>query len=304
MGTAGHRREITRPGATFPRWAIDAGLRFVAGPVPAFAGTLPCSGAGFSLSRVGATTTLRAAAPAAAGLVEPVYAWWDPVYSEMACGARRVEHSDISQAFLSEDLRRALSDPVVVSGATDAMDGPVVAWTSGQVVVRWPGPADDPAVLGALMNAADAAVVAVRVARMGRLIDLDLGEDRPDCGHEEPSAFQARFWSLGVPCAPAVVLRGIIPGTTFSGRILWGSGPGGCGAAAVVVAVPDRMMMAVARRAEHAAGASLAGGCLVVVAAVDAPPGGLDLVDAVTCRTAALLTRGARPVPRTGVHSE
>lgn len=375
MRTAAQIRDAARPGRTFPRWAIDAGLRPVAAPVPTFAGTLPSSCAGFSVCRVGETTTIRAAAPAAAGLAEPVYAWWDPVYAELACGARRVEHSTIAHAFLSDDLRRALSDPLLVPGTAGAVDQPpLVAWTSGQVIVQWSGPADDPDVLGALVDAADAAVVAVGVARLDRLVDLDLEQGLPCPTHgsedeapadgalaavfvtvaalagglvlaagaglagavlvaalvvavgvvvtvhdhdhdaaqgaraagapgfiadlyagyhgllvEDASAFQTRLWALGVACAPAVVLRGVIPGTTLSGRILSGTGPGGCGAAAVAVAIPDEMMMAVARRAERRRGTSIAGGCLLVVVAADVPPGDLELVDEVTRRTAELL---------------
>jgi len=372
MGSEAQTRSAARRGtAAFPRWAIEAGLRPLDADGLTFAGTLATSGARFSATRANGVTTLRAAALAAAGLQYPVWVWWDPVYGELACGARRIEDSDIACAFMSGALREALSAPMLAAGAAEHEGVAGVAWFAGQVVVQWPGPVDDPDRLAALIAALDAAVVAVRAAQLDQLIDIDFQADLPCPGYrsedeapadgalaavfvavaalagglvlaagagvagalvvaalvvaigvavtvqkgvlvrggsareeldlladlyagyhglqrEDPAAFQQRFWALGAACAPVGMLRGTVPGTALWGRILWGAGPGDCSAAAVIVPVPDGMVELVADRVEHVDGASMAGGCLLVLA-VDASPVGLDLIDEVTLRAAALL---------------
>lgn len=360
---------------TYPRWAIEAGLRPLDPQGSTFVGALSASRARFTVTHVGEVTTLRAAAPAAAGIQAPVYAWWDPVYRELACGARRIEDSDTACAFLSCGLRDALSVPELIrEGPQEAAAHvvPVVTWSAGQVIVQWRRPLTDPEQLSALVAALDAAVVAVREAQLDELDDLALHEDLPTCRppcedgapadgalaavfvsvaalaggfvlaagagvlgallvaalvvavgaavtipdrapgrdmrmpdgselfadlyagyhglrREDPAAFQRSCWPLGVACAPVVVLGGIVPGTTYAGRMLWGTGPGGCAAAAVVVPLAAGMIETVASRVDGVDGASLAGACLVVVAAADPPPAGPELVDEVTRRAAALL---------------
>lgn len=172
MGAVRHQRG-QHPGArSFPSWAIDAGLRPRRASVCTFTGVLIRSRAPFSVTRVGDVTTLRAAAPAASGLQDAVYAWWDPVYTEMACGAQRIAHSDLACAFMSRRLHAALSDPALAGVGTDGT-GPTLAWLAGQVVVECPGRIEDPRELSALVEVLDAAVVAVEAARLDRLIDLE-----------------------------------------------------------------------------------------------------------------------------------
>jgi hypothetical protein len=376
MALAAHQHTATDPAAgSFARWAIDAGLRPLRSDPRAFSGTLPSSRAPYSVVSTGTRTTLRAAEPDAGGLQSPVHVWWDAVYLELACGARRIEDSDTACAFMSGDVRTALSDPLLLleDARADEQSVPLVSWACGQVIVEWRRRHCDPETLAALVAALDAAVVAVRVARLNQLIDLDphgalpeparsaadeavvdgalatvfaavaalvagfvlaagaepvtalvaaalvlaagaaiglqehAGPDvagrrteddllahlyagRYGMRHEDPGAFQRRFWPLGIPCAPAVVLHGPLPGTRVDGRVLCGTGPGGSITAAVTVPLAPEVITAVSDRAVGVLGASVSGGCLVVAVGADPAFAAPELLDDLTATAARLLS--------------